>query len=557
MRPIKYVTVLLTCLVLFAGCSKQYSQSTILINGKIFTSRDEGQFVSALAISKGMISASGNDEEVLAHKTKNTRIIDLRGKTVIPGFHDAHLHFWSGAYLAVQVNLIGSKSKSEALQKIAEAAALQKAGEWIIGRGWDHELWEGKKLPGHDDLDELTSEHFVYLKRIDGHAAWVNQKVLDLLNYNQTTPDPLGGKILKDAKTGKPTGILVDTAYDTLDNILSLPSSEVRNRILQQAIRYSNSLGITSVTDNSDAQIFENYAQLFKQDDLTLRVNFWIYGDQNLDSLANRFNEFSVDHKFLNSRLTKFFVDGSMGSRSAYLHQPYRDDPTNVGLPQHSRETLLTQLRIAYKGNWYIGVHAIGDAGNSMVLDLYEELIEDKPDSENRLRIEHAQFVQPGDIERFVKLEIIASMQPTHCISDMKWVENRIGDRAQYTYSWRSMLGHGIPLAFGTDWPVEPLDPLIGIYAAVTRQDTLGNPEGGWYPEQCLTVGEAVYAYTAGSAYAVGAESWLGRLLPGYAADLVILDRDIFSIPPAEILKTRVLATYLAGKEVFNSERLK
>ena len=556
MRRRKSITLLFVGILLCAGCSEQFSSQTILFNGKIFTSQNEDHFVSALAISNRKIITAGNDEEVLAHRTNNTRIIDLKGKTVLPGFHDAHLHFWSGAYLAIQLNLLGLSSKAEVLQKVADAAALQEAGEWILGRGWDHELWEGKELPNHDDLDHVTTAHFVYLKRVDGHTVWVNQKVLDLLNYDNETPDPPGGKIIKDPQSGKPTGILVDTAFDTLEKIISLPSPEIRTRVLHQAIQYANSLGITSITDNSDAQLFENYAQLFRQNDLTLRINFWIYGDQNLDSLRNLFSKFSVDDKFLNCRLTKFFVDGSMGSRSAYLHEPYRDDPTNTGLLQHPRETLFSLLKTAYQGDWYIGVHAIGDAGNTLVLDVYEDLIKDRPDSENRLRIEHVQFIQPEDIKRLAQLGIIASMQPTHCISDMKWVENRIGERARYTYSWRSILDQQIPLAFGTDWPVEPLDPLIGLYAAVTRRDTLGNPDGGWYPAQCLTVGEAVYAYTAGSAYAVGAESWLGRLLPGYAADLVILDRDIFSLPPQEILKTRVLLTYLDGKEVFNREKL-
>jgi predicted amidohydrolase YtcJ len=541
-------------LILLVSCAKKDSQSLIFFNGKIFTSRDDSHFVNALAIENGTIRYSGSDEAALEYQEDHTHLIDLQGKTVIPGFHDAHLHFWSGGYLAVQVNLTGITSKSETFQEITEAASQQKAGEWILGRGWDHELWEGKVLPDHNDLDQITTEHFVYLKRVDGHAAWVNQKVLDLLNYTRTTKDPPGGKILKDPNTGKPTGILIDTAYDMLDQYISLPSPEERGRILYRAIHNANALGITSVTDNSDAEIFEDYARLFKQDRLNLRINFWIYGDQNLDSLRQRFKKIRVDHRYLNAHLTKFFVDGSMGSRSAYLHDPYRDDPANVGLPQHSREELFSLLKNAYADNWDIGVHAIGDAGNTLVLDLYEQLMGENPDSDSRLRIEHAQFVQPQDIFRFKKLWVIASMQPSHCISDMKWVENRIGDRARYTYSWRSMLDNQIVLAFGTDWPVEPLDPLLGIYAAVTRQDTLGNPQGGWYPEQCLTVAEAVYAYTAGSAYAAGSESWLGRLLPGYAADLVVLERDIFSIPAAEILKTEVLATYLNGKNVFERE---
>ena len=523
----------------------------LLINGKIFTASNDIQFVEALAIRNGQIFSTGNSAELRPLAGSETKVIDLDGKLVLPGFHDAHLHFWTGALLENQLKLIGLRSKDEVLEKIRKALKKLPAGEWLVGRGWDHELWEVKELPTLKELDKISPENPVYLKRVDGHAAWVNSKVLQILGYDQHTPDPPGGRIERFSGTREPNGILIDTAYDPIDQMLPVPPFESRNRILKDAIGYANSLGITCITDNSDAVIFENYAGIFSSEPPSIRVNFWIDGNQNLDSLKNWFGSFTHDERFLHAPLVKFYADGSMGSRSAFLLLPYADDPGNYGLPQHPAEELFDQVRIAADKGWQIGIHAIGDAGNRLALDIFDKLQQQKPDLKQRFRIEHAQFVQPEDILRFARLGVVASMQPSHCISDMKWVENRLGADAQFTYSWRSMLNQGVVLAFGTDWPVEPLNPFLGIYAAITRQDTSGVPPSGWYPQQRLNVTEAVQAYTSGSAYAVNLEGWLGRLLPGYAADLIILDRDIFTIPPAEILKTRVEMTFVDGRQVF------
>jgi predicted amidohydrolase YtcJ len=537
------------------SCGGKPTADLVVKGGKIFTARDTGHFVEALAISDGKILAIGSDSVISAYQIGETRVIDLEGRLLVPGFHDAHLHFWSGAVINSQVNLIGTKSKQQVLDKIRTAANNKAPGEWILGRGWDHELWLEPIFPHHSDLDAVAPRNPVFLKRVDGHAAWVNQQTLDLLQFTQTTPDPVGGKIIKDPASGKPTGILIDAAVDRLQEMVTLPAPAERVNILKQGLIYAKSLGITAITDNSQVDIYENYAELFRNQDLVIRVNFWVYGSENLDSLRTEFSKLNVDERFLNARLVKYFADGSLGSRSAFLSKPYEDDPENFGLPMHPQQELQSMVEKAVQGGWQVGIHAIGDAANTMVLDIYEELQQSYPDYQKRWRMEHAQIVKPEDLSRFEKLQVIASMQPTHCITDMRWAENRIGKRARWGYSWRSMLENNIPLAYGTDWPVEPLDPLIGIYAAVTRQDTLGQPEGGWYPEQCLTVGEAVYAYTAGAAYAVHAEDWQGKLLPGYVADMVILDRDIFELPLQEILNTRVLATYVNGEKVFDSVR--
>ncbi len=535
------------------GCSQQETAELVLKNGKIFTARNTHEFVQALAIRSGKILAASSDREIEQYINSQTRVVDLRGKLVLPGFHDAHLHFWSGAALQRELNLTGIRSKQEVLRRVEEEVEKHEPGEWIVGRGWDHELWEDHQLPTYRDLDRVAPDNPVYLKRIDGHAAWVNRQVLRILQYNRNTPDPPGGKIVR-FPDGRPTGILIDAAFELLDNLIPEPTSVEKEELIQKAIHYAHSLGITSITDNSPADLYFVYADLASEGELGLRIHFWVYGTQNLDSLKNSFqNAPAVNDSLLEVHLVKFFADGSMGSRSAYLLQPYRDDPENVGLPQHSSEELYRLVKQADEKGWQIGIHAIGDAANRMVLDVYEKIAAENYQPDRRWRIEHAQLVQPEDVARFARLGVVASMQPVHCISDMKWAEDRIGERVQYAYSWRSMLKHHVPLAFGTDWPVEPLNPLLGIYAAVTRQDTSGNPSGGWYPEQRLTVGEAVYAYTYGSAYAAKAEHWQGRLLPGYVADFVVLDRDIFTIPPREIIETRVVATYLGGEKVYAS----
>jgi predicted amidohydrolase YtcJ len=543
-------------LLLNAGLLRPQSPTPqlLLINGKIFTALNDHHFVEALAIQNGQIVSAGETVDLQSLADQETEIIDLQGRLVLPGFHDAHLHFWKGALLEHQLNLKGIRSKEEVLEKVKLAVGHLQPGEWLVGRGWDHELWASKQLPTRLELDKIAPDNPVYLKRVDGHAAWVNRKVLQILGYHRQTPDPPGGKIGRFPENGQPDGILIDTAYDPIDLLLPPPAFEIRQQILKNAIYFANSLGITSITDNSDAIIFENYASIFSEEPATLRVNFWIDGTENLDSLRNWFESFGCDERFLHVPLVKFFADGSLGSRSAYLFQPYADDPANTGLPQHSAEELYQLVQSAAVKGWQIGIHAIGDAGNRLVLDVYQQLQQQHPATDPRFRIEHAQFVQPADIVRFAQLGVIASMQPSHCISDMKWVEKRIGTGAQFSYSWRSMLNNGVALAFGTDWPVEPLNPFLGLYAAVTRQDTAGFPPLGWYPEQRLTVGEAVLAYTAGSAYAVRLENWLGKLLPGFAADFIILDRDIFTVSPPEILQTRIKMTFVNGQQVYAAD---
>ncbi|RMF59934.1 MAG: amidohydrolase [Calditrichaeota bacterium] len=533
------------------SCSKSTEVDTIFYNGKIFTARNSTEFVEAMAVKNGNIVAVGKTEDLFRkYKPGDTTGINLRGQLVLPGFHDAHLHFWNGAKLKHQVDLRGVRSLQAVLEIIKKAVEKAKPGEWIIGRGWDHELWETKKLPTARDLDKISREHYIYLKRVDGHAAWVNSAVLRLVRYTAKTPDPPGGKIQRHKYTGRPTGILFDAAFDLVDKIIPEPTFSQKYEWMTNTIQYANRLGITSITDISPPELFHVYAQLFEDKLLTLRVNFFPVYTLNLDSLQRFFQKERSDPRFLAFRLVKLYADGSLGSRTAFLKKPYLDDPDNMGLIQYDSTQMVTMVREIVNAGLIVGIHGIGDAAIHQILKVYQQLYKEKPEN-YRWRIEHAQVMDSSDFPLFAQLGVIASMQPSHCITDMHWAPNRIGERARYAYAWNTFLRHNVNLAFGTDWPVEPLNPMVGLYAAVARKDTTGYPAEGWYPEERITLGEAIRAYTWGSAYAAGIDQWCGTLQPGRVADFVILDRDIFKVPPEEILKTKVFATYINGKPVF------
>lgn len=541
-------------IVILAGCSDQVPVDTIFYNGKIFTARQEDEFVSAMAVKNGKIVAIGETKDLFQkYAPADTNGINLRGKLVVPGFHDAHVHFWSGAKLKNQLDLRGITSLEKVLEKIAAAVANAQPKEWIVGRGWDHELWEDKKLPTARELDRISREHYIYLQRVDGHAAWVNTPVLRLLRYNARTPDPPGGRIQRHPITKRPTGILFDSAFDLLDKIIPEPTFTQKYELLEKTIGYANRLGITSITDNSPTDLYPVYAELYKTGELTLRVNFFASYNPNLDSLRQFLSGFDIHKHYLNTNLIKLYADGSLGSRTALLKSPYQDDPGNTGIAQYEFGQLLEMARRIDEEGFNIGIHGIGDAAIHQILEVFDSLQTERPGKNRRWRIEHAQVMDSSDFPLFARLNVIASMQPSHCITDMHWAPERIGERARYAYAWNTFRKYRIPLAFGTDWPVEPLNPMVGLYAAVTRQDTTGYPPEGWYPEERISMGEAIMAYTLGAAYASGNESWCGTLQPGKVADFVVLDRDLFQVLPREILQTKVLATYLEGKAIYTS----
>lgn len=541
------------CIILvFTACQKRVPAELILFNGKIFTARTPSEFVNSIAVRQGRIIDAGSDKDVLSkHRENSTRLIDLDRRLVLPGFHDAHLHMWNGAKIRGQLDFRAVSSRDSVLEMVSRAVKKAKPGSWILGRGWDHELWADKSLPDRRMLDRISTDHYIYLIRVDGHAAWVNTPVLQLLRYTRETPDPVGGKIVRYPRLGEPTGILIDEAFKIINRIIPEPTFSEKYQLLDNALQYAASLGITSVTDNSPLDIYPVYAKLYEDQKLRIRVNFWANYMDDLDSLGRFRARTGTFDEFLSLNLIKIYADGSLGSRSALLKKPYLNEAQNFGLSMHSLDELSAMVKNADRAGYQVGIHAIGDSAVSLVLDAYARVQAEDPQPGRRWRIEHAQVIDPPDFARFRELGVIASMQPSHCITDMHWAPGRIGDRTRYSYAWRSFLEHDVKLAFGTDWPVEPLNPLVGLYAAVIRKDTTGHPQQGWYPEERLTLGEAIRAYTFGSAFAVKKERWMGTLEPGRAADFIVLDRDLFTILPKDYLRTRVLATFVNGKAVY------
>ncbi len=534
------------------ACSPTPPADLIVVNGRIFQADPSGSFVEALAIKNGTILAAGSSQKLLhRYRGQSTRILDLDHRLVVPGFHDAHLHLWNGARLFRELNLIGLRSRQAVLSRVAEAVKKAAPGSWIVGRGWDHELWPERTLPDKRDLDRISRRHYIYLKRVDGHAAWVNSAVLKLLRYTARTEDPPGGKIMRYPHSREPNGILFETAFRLLDHLIPEPTPTQKRTFLRKAIKKANQLGLTAVSDFSPDHVYPVYHSLYEQGELTLRIHFGFSYRDELDSLKQFLARHGEIPHFLDGRMIKMYADGSLGSRTAFLLAPYRDDPDNRGIPIVPFEQLLNMVRRTDEAGFQIAIHAIGDAAVRMVLDAFDSLALGRSQKDRRWRIEHSQVLDSTDFPRYRRLGVIASMQPSHCITDMHWAPDRIGARVRWAYAWRRFLDEGVVLAFGTDWPVEPMNPVIGLYAAVTRQDTTGYPPEAWNPEQRLTMAEAIRAYTAGSARAARWEDWYGTLTPGRAADFVVWSRNLFEIPPWQILRTRVLATFVDGRPVY------
>jgi predicted amidohydrolase YtcJ len=482
----------------------------------------------------------------------------------MPGFNDAHLHLASGGFEKLNVDLNGTKSLEDMKSRISARAQSSPAGEWLLGRGWDHTLWPGQKLPTRQDLDAVTAGHPAIFVRVDGHIAVANSAALKTWGITAATPDLEGGKIDRDAN-GQPTGILREAAKDQYMAKLPKPTPAQRRRAIELALQDAASHGITSVQDNSDWEDFLTYEELEQQGKLTLRITEWLPLDAPLAVLEQHRARHEQRDPMLHTGLLKGFMDGSLGSRTASMLKPYSDDPQNTGLPQYKQAQLndLALPRVASR--FQIGLHAIGDAGAQMALNTFEAseryarendvpgLGPEPQQHDFRFRVEHAQVVDPAQFARFRELKVIASMQPNHLLTDMNWAEQRIGpERAKHAYSWKEFLDHGILLAFGTDYPVEPITPFRGLYAAMTRKNEAASRE--FYPGQKLTIDQAIAAYTSWAAYAEFAESEKGALEPGMLADFVVLDRDITKIPPPDILTTKVLRTVVGGTTVYEAK---
>ncbi|HEV3470190.1 MAG TPA: amidohydrolase [Pyrinomonadaceae bacterium] len=583
------VFVLLFCgslLVSTAGTSgaarRQGAADLLLVNGKVFTADAAGTLAEAVAVSGGRIVAVGSTGEVRA-RFRGARTIDLRGRLVTPGFNDAHIHFLGGGLSLLRVDLNGAKTLEEAKRRVAARVRELPAGAWVTGRGWDHTLWGGE-WPTREALDEVAPRNPVILQRVDGHVSWANTLALQKAGVTRETPAPEGGEILRDAR-GEPTGILKETAAGLVARVVPQPSAGEMMRAIERALEEARRYGITSIQDNSGYETTKLYRKLKSEGRLTVRVSEWQNFEDTVEELKRQRAEFLAfnDHpQRLRLGPLKGYVDGTLGSRTAAMLAPFSDDPKNSGIPRRPPEELTKMVVARAQEGFQIALHAIGDRANRIALDGFEEALrqnlrpnyygasrEDIPITRDgppevrrrflsewvRFRVEHAQVVSPLDFARFRDLEVVASMQPSHAISDKRWAQERLGEyRVLGAYSWHTMLAHGVRVAFGTDWPVEPISPYLGLYAAVTRQSSDGDPPGGWWPQERLSIEDAVRCYTTGSAYASFEELEKGRLAPGMLADLVVHSQDLLTIRPGEILNTEPVLTIFDGRVVYEKK---
>ena len=533
--------------------------------------------VQALAIANGKILAAGTDAQILKLKAPKTRIIDLHGAFAMPGFNDAHTHMAAAGQQQLSINLDGVKSLAEMQQRIRAYAAKARPGVWLEGGGWDHTLWPGAKLPTREDIDQVTAGHPCILSRVDGHMALANSVALAAANITADTPNPAGAKIDRDS-SGNPTGILRETAATSLVfSKIPSPGPEIRTKALNLAINDALAHGVTSVQDNSEWEDFLALEELEDAHKLHLRFAEWLPFDKPLEILKERRASHPTDDPLLHLTMLKGFMDGSLGSRTAAMDEPYSDDLNNSGLARYDQNKLTQMASERAAAGFQLGFHAIGDRANAIALNAFGAAdqvatLPSQPTNPNspdapivttlpqpapspaalRFRVEHAQVLLPDDFARFASEGVIASMQPSHLLTDMKWATDRLGsDRVKYAYAWKSFLDHNVTLAFGTDYPVEAINPFRGLYSAITRQNEAGTQT--FQPQEKISLNEAIYAYTQASAFAEFREHQKGRLEPNYLADLIVLDRDITKATPQQILHTKVLRTIMSGETVYSS----
>jgi predicted amidohydrolase YtcJ len=526
----------------------------IYFNGIIYTgngfAEDKPETVEAMAVGGGKVLAVGTTKEITGFAGPDTRLVDLdSGNTsnfIFPGFNDAHTHLGEAGRTKITLDLTGVKSLAEMVKKTQAYAESIAAGHWITGGNWDHTLWAQKVLPTRQDLDKVTGGHPAFLGRIDGHIAIANSAALEAAGITGKTKAPEGGAIDLDANC-EPTGIVRESAQVLVEKVIPPPTPEDRRRADELAIADALAHGVTSVQDFSDWKDFLVFEQMEKEGKLNLRISEWLPFRAPLDELKKMRAHHDATDPMLHTGMLKGFMDGSLGSRTAAMKAPFADDASNSGLPQFKQDELNKLAVERAQAGFQLGFHAIGDEATAMALEAFSQA---GVSSKARNRVEHAQVVDQADIPRFARLGVIASMQPNHLLTDMNWAEDRLGaKRAAYSYAWKAFLDAGVPLAFGTDYPVEPITPYRGLYAAVTRKNEAGTKS--YFPANKLTRGQALYAYTQGSAYAEFAEKHKGKLAVGYDADFVVVDRDLYKVGAPALLWTKVVGTYVAGRQVF------
>jgi predicted amidohydrolase YtcJ len=516
----------------------------------------------AIAVRGDRIEAVGKTIDIQKLKGPQTQVIDVGGHFLMPGFNDAHLHLDDAGMTKLSVDLTGVKSLDELRDRVMKKVEEAKAGDWILGSGWDETLWPVKATPTRWDLDEVSGGHPVFLGRIDGHIAVANTRALQLASITLASRDPQGGHIDRN-ENGEPTGILRETAQSAVLEVIPKPSHQLRREGLELALADLAEHGVTSAQDYSpNWENFQIYEELEKEGKLTARISEWLPFDDTLEELSRKRESHPQSDLMLHTGMLKGFMDGSLGSHTAAMLEPYSDDPKNSGLPRYEAAKLNDMTKERVLAGFQIGFHAIGDKGVQMALDAFAQAEAAAREAhvrgpnggdEFRLRVEHAQVTTPAQIARFKQLKVIASMQPSHVLTDMRWAQDRLGPkRAATSYAWLAFLNKGVTLAFGTDYPVEPVSPFRGLYAAITRKSEDGKKE--YFPEQRLTMDQAIAAYTTGSAFAEFEEKQKGQIVPGMLADFIVLDRDVTAVSPEKLLATKVLRTVVGGKTVYEAK---
>jgi predicted amidohydrolase YtcJ len=525
----------------------------IVTDARIYTVDETRPVAEAMAVRDGRVLFVGSERGALAFRGPATRMVDLDGRTVIPGIVDAHAHLLGLGTALRNVDLVGTRSYDEVIRRVAARARELPAGSWILGRGWDQNDWGNTDFPTHEALSRAVPDHPVLLTRVDGHAVLANARAMRLAGVTRDTPDPEGGLVVR-LPDGEPSGVFVDNAEELVAGKVPPPSRDETEKAVLAAIAEANRWGLTGIHDaGASRATIEVYEDLARAGRFNLR-NYVMVRDNaaDLEHFFRKGPQSALHDGRLWVRSVKLYMDGALGSRGAALLDPYSDDPHNTGLlvstPEHVREVAIEGLRRGFQVN----THAIGDRGNRLVLDQYATALQQVPVADHRFRVEHAQVIHPQDIPRFAELDVIPSMQAVHQTSDMYWAGKRLGEsRLNGAYAWRSLLQSGVVIPNGSDFPVERVNPLYSFHAAVTRQDEDDYPAGGWYPAQRMTREEALRSITLWPAYAAFQEEVLGSLTPGKYADFVVLDRDIMRVAPEEILSARVDATYLGGNPVY------
>ena len=545
------ISIFLSLLIL--STIEAQTMKTAFINGKIYTVNENQPLAQSVIVEGNKILFVGSDIEAKQFIDSNTKVIDLYGKLMLPGFIDNHVHFISGGFYLLGIDLRPANSTTE-FRTILREYVSKYPNKWITGGYWDHEKWEVKELPTKEMIDDIAPNTPVFVERLDGHMGLANSYAMKLAGITKDTESPDGGLIVKDPKTGEPTGVLKDNAMNFIYNIIPSATSQENYDAALAALEEAKRLGITSVQDITFEDALTTFKKLKEEGKLTCRI-FTRWPISDYKNLVDKNINIGYGDDFIRMGSLKAFADGSLGSSTAWFFERYNQDTTTTGLPMD----IITDGSMekwgldADKNLLQLSVHAIGDKANSYMLDLYEKIIKQNPIWDRRFRLEHAQHVRNEDIKRFAELGVIASVQPYHCIDDGVWAEKRIGpERIKYTYPFKSFLDAGVKMCFGTDWYVAPLNPLLGIYAAVTRRTLDDKNPDGWIPEQKISVEDAIKCYTVNSAYASFEENIKGTIETGKLADLIILSDDILTIDPNKIKDVKVEMTMFDGKVIYN-----